>query len=143
MRDNYKCFNCNKKCGQPLAKCPEPRNEALIEKRRAEHKGSKSKKKSSSNKPRRKIATDGKHKGRPLILNKNDAYVIDTFKEQTTKTLEKTKAAADIVKQYMSQSKAEETTSNETPPASEPALPAANNARIKLQDVQAALNGLC
>ena len=86
MRPGFVCFNCGKG-GHPLSQCPKPADEARIKKARDAYQAAhprKSKSKSKS-RPKHTTGTSGKYKGKPLVLNKNGVYVVDTKKWKAMK----------------------------------------------------------
>ena len=121
LRDWYKCFNCEKKCGQPLKSCPTPRDDARIERNRKAHNATRDPSKSKPRKgsPRSHLtSTKGKHKGRPMMLNKNGAYVLDVKRDRELKSVSSKEKEKDdvlsMVKQYFNQQPPPDSTA--TPP---------------------------
>ena len=121
LRDGYECFNCGKKCGFPLDKCPAPRDEARIEAKRKAHRAKKAAQRSGSSRPRHMVARDGKHKGRPLVLNKKGVYVIDSAKEHRAKIAAESDEAKSLVESFVlhQQAQASNSTDSSTAPPSE------------------------
>ena len=113
LRDDYKCFNCGERCGQPLDKCPKPRNEANIEKNRKAHQAAKAAagkgKRPGQGKRKRIIAKTGKFQGRPLILNKKGACVLDSKRDKAMKDEKAAKDEKDsdlqTIRQYFNEHK--------------------------------------
>ena len=110
-RKGYKCDNCEQPTpDHPLKDCPKPRDNDRIKKNQAARKSRKStsnsdKKSKTYQKPRYTPKT-GKYKGRPMMLNKNGVYVVDSAREHELEqlaSLAKKDEALKQMKQYCSQ----------------------------------------
>jgi hypothetical protein len=109
LRDWYKCFNCDEKCGQPLSKCPAPRDDARIERNRKAHLTARDSSKANSGRgpPRTHICETGKLKGRPMMLNKIGVYVLDVKRDRELQSVTSQDKDKDdvlsLVKQFFNQ----------------------------------------
>lgn len=115
-RGSGKCFNCGSR-DHYLPDCPKPRDEDKIAKNRQAY--SKSTPKHGGKHPRRKLGPGGK----PMILNKNGAYVLDQKKAREsslTKTADE--ATKSVIKALTANTKTGSTHTSPTPEENAPTV---------------------
>ena len=154
LRPNYKCWNCGTNCGKPLRDCPTPKDEARIKRNKEaflkeRERSRKPSAKTADDKPKHITGSRGKHKGKPLILNKKGVYVLDTAKMAKAKDDDAKSAVAKFFRDASAAFTSGTGSTNSTPTESStptnngshsPPAAAAATLPASLDDVMAAVN---